>query len=332
MRYSFADLKLFIGSLRQTSFKGDVAILISGVSPSNQYQLRQYGVNAVPYNSRYPYIHTIKLRDKPYADIKCETERIPMFRFLLYYFYLTACKGKYSKVLLTDTRDVIFQKNPFEYNIDENLVYSFSEKKNIGACSINSEWIRKSFGQKALDEIQHNKIICSGVVLGGTGAIEHYLKILLNAMTQGTNSIVAANDQPCHNYIIYKKHLSSVIVPIEESPVLTLHYMPKSGIHINNDGFLLNNKQEIAYIVHQYDRHAFLVDLFKKKYDLPRQKIRAYIKIYDFLWRIYYGVNNNVRLLSRKALRIAAIVRKYFLKIFRMKQNVSEAKESKRLK
>ena len=59
-----------------------------------------------------------------------------------YYFYLDYLKSRgraFEDIFLTDTRDVLFQRDPFAAAVDGELLVTFEDaSKVIGSCGINS--------------------------------------------------------------------------------------------------------------------------------------------------------------------------------------------------
>ena len=58
--------------------------------------------------------------------------------------------------MISDTRDVIFQKNPFTNKKFSSLCF-FSEDKSIGECTFNSSWIKNLYGKKNLINLNIKK-------------------------------------------------------------------------------------------------------------------------------------------------------------------------------
>ena len=85
-----------------------------------------------------------------------------------------------SKLMITDTRDVIFQSDPFAYQRNEwedsELVLFLESQPNkvINRCTYNSGWIRGCYGEAALNKVGHNPVSCSGVSMGSRNGIVVY--------------------------------------------------------------------------------------------------------------------------------------------------------------
>jgi hypothetical protein len=88
--------------------------------------------------------------------------------------------GESSKVMITDTRDAIFQSDPFAFQRqeweDSELVLFLESQPNkvINRCTYNSGWVRGCYGTEALNKIGHNPVSCSGVSMGSRNGILVY--------------------------------------------------------------------------------------------------------------------------------------------------------------
>jgi len=294
---TFKDLRLFIGSLKKVNYEGDICLFVSGMNAVDRSTLKQYGVQIIPFNKRFPYIKDISEIDISQISTrypKSRFKKIPMrsFRFIVYYLYLAKYKNEYSKVLLTDVTDVVFQKDPFYFEFNDNSLYCFLESKNekIGLCIFNSAWVRDVFGEKILNEIGANNIACAGVIAGSTNATINYLESMVDCIAQfkKTPPKLIGEDQAIHNYLIYKKQPKNVkLVYNETGPVMHMHYVSGDSLRFNNDGLLINSKGDIVNVVHQYNRHPFLIEKFQGKYSIPELPAGIYLRIsacsYDFL-------------------------------------------------
>ena len=92
-----------------------------------------------------------------------------------------------SEILLSDSRDVVFQSDPFlstiarpspspskdGYTAGKPTLYISGEPRGrtIGTCKFNSEWIYKMFGQVAFNVMYNNTIRCAGLLFGSVEAI-----------------------------------------------------------------------------------------------------------------------------------------------------------------
>lgn len=102
---------------------------------------------------------------------------------LRYYLY-QQWAAHYSRgvhIMTTDSRDVIFQSNPFSYRAHEwrsaDLVVFLETHpfKTIKRCFWNSRWIRECYSDRGLNKIGRHVVSCSGVTIGTRDAILVYV-------------------------------------------------------------------------------------------------------------------------------------------------------------
>jgi len=177
-------------------------------------------------------------------------------------------KNEYSKVFLTDVRDVVFQKNPFDELPNDNFLFFFEEDRSevIGNNTYTDYWITQSFGETVLSELNGNPIICSGTTFGSYKNILFYLikmNNLLNVIKiqkPETYKIIGL-DQGVHNYIAYKENELFNGFKIKENGDI----VATVGITSENNPNDITIKDDVLYlkdyypaIVHQYDRNPEL--------------------------------------------------------------------------
>ncbi|OEU11822.1 hypothetical protein FRACYDRAFT_244942 [Fragilariopsis cylindrus CCMP1102] len=153
-----------------------------------------------------------------------------------YYSSSSSSSSKGSRIFLSDLRDVYFQKNPFSLlvynnndndsngnnnsravinNMDHTLQVFVEDTKvyDLYNQRANSHWIRDSGrinGPQILEEIGHNtSIVCSGTTLGGSTAMESYLRAMIYEFDL-TQCIIVGCDQGHHNYLLYTNKLFNV--------------------------------------------------------------------------------------------------------------------------
>jgi hypothetical protein len=189
-----------------------------------------------------------------------------MARYNSLYNYLKD-KTDVRRVLLTDSRDVLFQKNFSKFEIEDRLCL-FREDMIIKNCSINSNWAQLF---DCLDVYGHEYVLCSGTVMGNYEYFMDFIKTMLIEMSMyilKTGVFPAIFDQALLNYCYYTGKLKNVKVYTNiDNLVNTLCYGFKS---VNDDGKIVNVNNEVSWICHQYDRFdKNLIETMNKdsKYD-----------------------------------------------------------------
>ena len=187
-------------------------------------------------------------------------------RFFLYYLYILQSEKKYEKILLTDVRDVVFQDDPFNFVLTAPLNCFYEEDRRIYDCSYTSDWLKRSFGEKALSEIGHLRLSCAGTTIGTKEGIINYLEWMMDYILQSNYQRFGV-DQAAHNLILHRNMIPDVkFYDNYQGPVLTMNYIDSEKLRFSQDGFLLNEDASVISVLHQYDRLA----------DDLKNKLKAY--------------------------------------------------------
>lgn len=170
--------------------------------------------------------------------------------------------------LVSDSRDVVFQSNPFE-GIGECLVTG-EEPISIGACPINSGWMRTVYGQPMLDQLAAWPVLCSGVTLGPLPILRQYLSAMVAEMMRLAPQLyfTAGYDQAIHNKLLRL----AAPAPLRISPnglrhIATLHYSKLDEFQFDPEAGLLTRDGHPVSIVHQYERDPAMKEWFARRYE-----------------------------------------------------------------
>lgn len=151
--------------------------------------------------------------------------------------------------MIADTRDAIFQSDPFAYQThewaDSELVLFLESQPNkvINRCTYNSGWVLSCYGDEALKKIGHNPVSCSGVSMGTRNGILVYTMTVARHIdpqyrmigssvpkeTQNQGMCISKGmDQGIHNWLLHSgilhRMMNDKITVFEqgEGPVNTL--------------------------------------------------------------------------------------------------------------
>jgi len=296
--YEFNQIKPFLISLKNSGYSGDICLLASEISPKTIEALHQYGVNLYFFNefsfslpllckkghwqfnkkipihrlfdldiyrkfARFAFnIPTLFGDNKNKYLIQSRIAHRFLFvmssRYLLYYLYLSEYGKNYSKIMLTDVRDVLFQRNPFDFDFDDCLCCFLEDKgKTISECWVHTEWIGQGFGDSALREIGDRMISCAGTTIGTRDYIMLYLEAMIAYLLKLQYHPSSGVDQGVHNYIIHKGLIKNVrFFENHYGPILTMMSVKENQLCFNNSGFLINEDGSVINVLHQYDRHS----------------------------------------------------------------------------
>jgi len=232
--YNYTIFQRFVGSLYDTGFSGSCYIFCNESDVPNIEKLKE----------EYPNVIAI-LCDFSRFQTHIQSSRFKyMAEFLekdLDYDYLFIC----------DSRDVLFQKNIEEISLKGDL-YAFEEEQIIKNCRFNSHWIKdvERVIRKSLN-IDNKTIICSGTFFISKQSSLKYLNAMSEIMLD-PKWVKYPADQGPHNYICYENPLGLDITFSSniDNLVNTIGYGHKEVL----DTKIVNVKQEVSYVVHQYDR------------------------------------------------------------------------------
>jgi hypothetical protein len=164
-------------------------------------------------------------------------------------------KSSYSKILIADMDDLVFQDDPFSIEFSEDLycaleISIISDKTN-SSSRLNMSWIDSCYHLRDVDysKFEDKLVICAGTILGMQKGILNYLDFY--SIVQ---SIKVVNDQGLLNLYVYNHNLcSKMLLPYTESKILTLDKIEWSSLDIS-DGIIYNKQKERYAILHQIDR------------------------------------------------------------------------------
>lgn len=181
---------------------------------------------------------------------------IALERYFIARDLLKAHGAAFSNVLLTDSRDVLFQGDPFSLTGDGLL--SGLENRPIGQCPHNSKWIKHLYGAAALEKMSTRSIICSGVTLGPTRSVQTYLEQMCAEIWKflPTVSFYGGYDQGMHNALIFEKRIPFTLVENALGQIATLGYEAPENLFADAKRGLLQVRQNDPVIVHQFNRRS----------------------------------------------------------------------------
>jgi hypothetical protein len=179
-------------------------------------------------------------------------------RFMAYYEWLV--DKDYEYVFHVDFRDVIIQRNPFEYmrNHPAYNLFITTEGMRINQCECNTFWaegINKLLQYHHVDYKDH--VVNNSGTIGGK--IDSFLWICLMFFTNTNRKAPhVVFEQPILNYIapyLAKNPLVKICHPLETPFIATGEGIKRGFVNVKFDGKkILDLNDEPYYIVHQWDR------------------------------------------------------------------------------
>jgi hypothetical protein len=246
--YPTREFKPFIETLRNSGYDGELVIFSNSLSKKTEKYFKSRNAKIIPYSFKYPYLENNKTIPRLFKRFKDEKINIFHFRELLPYIYLLDNKDNYDTVIIADTADVIFQKNPFKENFDRKKVYLSLQDNKIKESKNDSLWIEQIYGKKELEKIWDNNICCTGIILGGIKPVLGFLDPFVNEFKGDTI------EQGNINYLIYNNKIKNyVITNNQEGFLMTCSGGKLKNYTIGKDKRLRSKSGKILSIIHQYD-------------------------------------------------------------------------------
>lgn len=236
--YHYGDVRPFLVSLEKTGYAGETVLFVSDTTRDLD-RMRSHQTAIVPLK-RLP-----SLADVPYNGL----------RYFLYQDYLTNSPRTFERILLTDVRDVIFQRDPFSHPWPDGLNATLEDQRvTVVSCPFNAHWVREHLGPETLAAIGDMPVSCSGTTVADHHSMLDYLeKMTARLVPPTTGERMAGYDQGIHNMLIHTGQLANVTLHDNSGPILTLAQTPGAP-RTDADGRVLNDAGHPAHLVHQYDR------------------------------------------------------------------------------
>ncbi|MHA1345000.1 MAG: hypothetical protein ACTSO3_01235 [Candidatus Heimdallarchaeaceae archaeon] len=238
--YNAEQIRPFLKSLRETGYKGKILLFANGGAAE---EAKNWNVD---------------LRPCPKPKIKVHSDRFVCLQ--------EALENSDSKgILLSDTRDVIFQRDP-ALGLPSDGLNAFEEddSKSIETCPYNSLWIKLGYDKEMFEKLKTYPISCVGTVCGDAASIKYYLKRLREEVERIQPKTLKPQDQGAHNYLI-RGQIESRVWHNEEGEIYTVGYIHRGSVKIENDN-IVNQSGKVPTVIHQWDRHKNLTKFVEGKY------------------------------------------------------------------
>jgi len=163
--YTYDKIEPWVVSLERTGYDGAKVLIAYNISKETTNRLEEKGITIFAFNKDssgnciYPKSTNFSLMVERFAHI---------------WYFLTNNAEKFDKIIMTDVKDVVFQRNPF---LNAQMRHLWR-----GECLVGSENIRyedepwgknnmiRSFGPMIYETVKKNPIFCAGVIAGKSNA------------------------------------------------------------------------------------------------------------------------------------------------------------------
>lgn len=270
----------FVGTLRETGYKGDIVIVLEpNINPRRKVHRLQYLIMLDVV------VYTVDLGCNPKGmcvwkglEGTDEDSLFPRPLELIKYSFFREVLKKYittSLVLLTDYKDVFFQSNPFimieSVNVDNPCLWVFQEEYRssfgtLGSSSFNSDLITRCWGEATLESWKDLPIHNAGLQMGSQSAVVVFTDLMLQLIRK-FKCVGRGQDQGYFNYLLQKglAYESGVVIKSWErgfGPVNNLYLLKDLStslgdlspfLTIDEEGMILNLNSIPSPIIHKWN-------------------------------------------------------------------------------
>jgi hypothetical protein len=269
--YDWDQVKVWIKSLKNTGYTGDIAIVGTNMKRATIEKLMSENVILSLYG-----------KQNEDGDIITPQNNAPhVERFFYIWNFLNTTKEEYDNVITTDTRDVLFQSDPSQW-LRDNVTSSLLVASSEGMRYKNEPWsnnnLLETFGPFFHDKLKERFIFNVGVVAGD---FEYVKGLMLMIFQMSINRPIPIVDQAVYNFLLNTPPYNSdtLFVRCADNWAINLGTTVEAvkcgsgdlGLNFKNNvddyiklfedeqpvidnGIVKNSKGEPYCIVHQYDR------------------------------------------------------------------------------
>ncbi len=259
--FNVAQVRVFVESLR-ANYAGDVLLLIRWPGLRVARYLKSRGVDMIAVFQTRSFTRSVHAR-----------------RYAIYLDYLRARLSRYDQVMMSDVRDVVFQRNPFDGIASPKChFYLEGAPRTIGADPTNARWVRGCFSAAEAERLASCRISCSGITIGGTAAIMAYLERMV-ARISGVSwriyrQIGHGYDQAIHNYLVHLDSTIDGIVVENNQHIATMALEPRAFYRHDRAALIYGPDDRLFAICHQYDRFPDLLKAVEARFAPTAQALR----------------------------------------------------------
>lgn len=281
--YKRSDLEVFVKSFRGHVKNTELVVFTNNLDQETVKWLKGVGATLEPMQiagwkrglfNRYAKLtkrNPLRFLPRPLA-LRWAWHLAPIMslRFLYYRRWLSQQAGKYEKVFITDSKDVVFQSDPFSCLQNEELQF-FLENHSIGAPNdVNAIWMSWVYPPQESRFLFGQLNSCAGTTLGSASGMLSYLKSMNEEFVRAVLTPRHGEDQAMHNMILRRENcdFQRRVVPNAEGAVLTVLGCPPEDYTLGPDDLVRNKQGEVIPVLHTYDRFPELVKAQRRRLGL----------------------------------------------------------------
>jgi hypothetical protein len=200
--YSWEHLKYWVNSIAKSGFTGDVILIATNITKETIDKLSERGVKVSLYGKR-----------QEDGSFKADSKGAPhVERFFYIWNTLNQLnKNEYRYVITTDTRDVVFGKNPSDWlraNLKHKMLVCSSEGLKYEDEPWGNQNLLETFGPFFHNILKGNIIYNVGTI---AGEFDYVKDLLLMIFQMSINRPIPIVDQAVFNFLIQQEPYKDVI-------------------------------------------------------------------------------------------------------------------------
>ena len=162
----------------------------------------------------------------------------------------------WGRAFVCDTRDVAFQRSPFEDPLPNSGLEVHQERETglLGDHAATKKWTRRAFGNRAFEAIADQAALCVGSMVFARQQGLALLAVMdvLFAIPRANIGGAFGTDQAALNYAVHAQLVDADIAPNLER-VATIGAV-RPDLEARPDGRLVNQNGSMPAVIHQFDR------------------------------------------------------------------------------
>ena len=191
-------------------------------------------------------------------------------RFFVARRIIASRRRSIDSVLLSDSRDVVFQADPF--STMGSGCQTGMEYRTLAESPINAQWIRSTYGESGFEALKAQPVLCSGVTIGSRDGVlaylDHFCAEIAECALRLRTTLVPIWDQAYHNKLL-RLDAPHLLTPMPWcSALATVGEVPAENLSLDADG-LVRVGGMVPAILHQYDRHPAISAAIAARHSCP---------------------------------------------------------------
>ncbi|QPN64311.1 hypothetical protein [Synechococcus sp. CBW1004] len=224
----------------------------------------------------------LSLADEKPSPLGLSSQRMFILnrRFFIARRLLRSLSAPPDAVLLSDSRDVVFQADPFASM--HSGCCTGQEYNTMDESPINAHWIRSTYGESGFERLVDLPVLCSGVTIGSFRSVLAYLDQFCAEIgrraVERRSVLIPIWDQAYHNMILRRDPPADLVLMPWHSQLATVGEVPPEALSVEDDGRIAVD-DAVPAILHQYDRHppavASIAALYPPPESVPADSLPA---------------------------------------------------------